>query len=239
MPIPKAMTSKSLARDLFLVAAFFGAVLFACEGAEVEAGFTSLFNGRDLAGWKLVGKKGDGYGIKDGVIYCAKGGGGNLFTEKEYANFILRVEYKVEPAANNGIGIRAPFEGTSSYQGMEIQVLEDTATQYAHLRPAQYNGSIYDVVPGKRVPQKPIGEWNSEEITANGRGIEVVLNGQTIVAADLNTVTDGETLLKHPGLLRESGHIGFLGHNDYVEFRNIRVKDLPAAEKDNSPPEGF
>src|SRR5437762_14306801 len=101
MPVSKAMTSKFPWRLFFLLTAFFGAGLFACKGAEVEAGFTSLFNGRDLAGWKLVGKKGEGYGVKDGVIYCAKGGGGNLFTEKEYANFILRVEYKVEPAANN------------------------------------------------------------------------------------------------------------------------------------------
>jgi hypothetical protein len=233
------MTSEFPGKSCLFAAAFFGAVLFACQGAEVEAGFTSLFNGKDLAGWKLVGKKGEGYGVKDGVIYCAKGGGGNLFTEKEFANFILRFEYKVEPGANNGIGIRAPFEGTSSYQGMEIQVLEDTAAQYAHLRPAQYNGSIYDVVPAKRVAQKPIGEWNSEEITANGCGIEVVLNGQTIVAADLNTVTDGPTLLKHPGLLRGSGHIGFLGHNDYVEFHNIRIRELPSSERDNTPPEGF
>jgi hypothetical protein len=95
------------------------------------------------------------------------------------------------------------------------------------------------VVPAKRGAQKPIGEWNEEEISANGRLIQVVLNGQTIVSADLNSVTDGSTLLKHPGLLRESGRIGFLGHNDFVEFRNIRVKELPATETDNTAPAGF
>ena len=207
--------------------------------ADAEPGFIALFNGRDLGGWQLVGKKGDGYGVKDGVIYCAKGGGGNLLTEKEFANFILRFEFKLEPGSNNGIGIRAPMDGRASYYGMEIQVLEDTAPQYANLRPAQYHGSIYDVVPAKRGGQKPVGQWNEEEITANGRSIKVVLNGQTIVEADLNSVTDAATLLKHPGLLRESGHVGFLGHDDYVEFRNIRIRELPAPEKDNTPPQGF
>ena len=73
---------------------------------------------------------------------------------------------------------------------------------------------------------KPAGEWNAQEVTVNGRKITVVLNGQTILDADLSTVTDPEVLKKHPGLLRTSGHIGFLGHNDFIEFRNIRIKEL-------------
>jgi hypothetical protein len=86
--------------------------------------------------------------------------------------------------------------------------------------------------------KKP-GEWNSQEVTAKGRQIKVVLNGKTILDTDLNDVTNIAALQKHPGLLRESGHVGFLGHNDYLEFRNIRIKELPSKEKDNSPPEGF
>src|SRR5262249_37314909 len=82
-------------------------------------------------------------------------------------------------------------------------------------------------------------EWNSYEITARGRQIKVVLNGRTIVDADLNNVRDPEVIHKHPGMFRESGHVGFLGHNDYVEFRNIRIKELPVREKENKPPEGF
>jgi len=214
--------------------------LHGLQAAENEPGFANLFDGKSLDGWKLLGKRGEGYGVKDGVIFCAKGGGGNLLTVREFTNFVLRFEFKLETAANNGIAIRAPLAaGSLAYVGMEIQVLEDTAAQYANLRPAQYNGSIYDVVPAKRGGQKPIGEWNQEEITADGRRIKVVLNGQTIVEADLNTITDGPTLLKHPGLLRDGGHIGFLGHNDYVEFRNLRVKELPAPEQDNAPPQGF
>ena len=223
-----------------LICATVACVFRPLDASTVEAGFTSLFDGKTLNGWKLVGKRGEGYGVKEGVIYCAKGGGGNLFTEREFANFTLRFEFKLEPGSNNGIAIRAPLiEGSAAYLGTEIQVLDDTAPQYANLRPAQYHGSIYDVVPAKRGAQKPVGDWNEEEITANGRSVKVVLNGQTIVEADLNTITDGPTLLKHPGLLRERGHIGLLGHNDYVEFRNIRLQELPANEKDNTPPKGF
>jgi hypothetical protein len=65
------------------------------------------------------------------------------------------------------------------------------------------------------------------------------VNGQTVVDADLNTITSPASLQKHPGLLRDRGHIGFLGHDDYIEFRNIRVKELPREEQDNAPPGGF
>ncbi len=220
-------------------AALFGSLVLAAPAQEAEPGFTSLFDGHSLNGWKLVGKHGDGYGVKDGVIYCARGGGGNLFTEKEYSDFIYRVEFKLEPGSNNGIGIRAPWEGDAAYVGMEIQVLDNDAPQYANLRPAQYHGSIYDVFPAKRGALKKPGEWNEEEITAIGRHVKVVVNGQTIVDADLNTATDPHVLAKHPGLLRDSGHIGFLGHNDYLEFRHIRIKDLSKPAPDNQAPQGF
>ncbi len=209
------------------------------SGSAKETGFINLFDGTTLNGWKLVGKHGDGYGVKDGVIYCARGGGGNLFTEKEYADFILRFEFKLEPGSNNGIGIRAPYEGDSAYLGMEIQVLDDTAEKYAKLQPYQYHGSVYGVSAARRGALKPVGEWNVEEISAIGRHLKVTLNGQVITEVDLNTVTDAKTIQTHPGMLRERGHIGFLGHNDYVEFRNLRVKELPVTEKDNTPPAGF
>src|SRR2546423_8554998 len=91
----------------------------------------SLFNGKDLTGWHLVDQKGRGYIVEDGKIVCPADGGGNLFTEKEYANFILQFEFKLTPAANNGIGIRAPYEGDAAYQGMEIQILDHDAPAYA------------------------------------------------------------------------------------------------------------
>ncbi len=197
--------------------------------APREAGFRPLFNGRDLAGWKLVGGHGPGYIVQDGKIVCPADGGGNLFTEKEYANFVLRFEFKLTDGANNGIGIRAPYDGDAAYQGMEIQILDDGAARYqGRLKPAQYHGSIYDVIPAKQGFKKPTGQWNSEEITADGRHIKVVLNGTVITDANLDSVTDPAVLQHHPGLQRTTGHIGFLGHGTTVEFRNIRIKELPS-----------
>jgi hypothetical protein len=193
-----------------------------------DAGFVDLFNGKDTTGWVQVKQKAGGYGVKDGVLFCTKGETGNLTTEKEYSNFILRLDFKLDPAANNGIGLRFAREAHASYDGMEIQILDDDAPVYANLHASQYCGSIYDVFPAQRGALKPVGQWNQEEITADGRHVKVVLNGQTIVDADLDTVTDPAVLKKHPGLQRTGGCIGLLSHNDYVEFRNIKIKELPA-----------
>lgn len=226
----------------FVLATVAAAVLTGCATIGNESGFTSLFDGQTLNGWKLIGAKGGGYGVTNGVIFCARGGGGNLLTEKQYGDFVLRFEFKLEDGSNNGVGIRAPLDGDAAYAGMEIQILEEGAAlrgKWGKLREEQYHGSVYDLIAARRGALKPPGEWNTEEITARGRHIKVVVNGQTILDADLNSVTDPEKLLKHPGLFRERGHIGFLGHNDYLEFRNIRIKELPAQEKDGVAPAGF
>ena len=214
--------------------------LAALARAGTDEGFTSLFDGQTLNGWKQVDKHGEGYGVKDGVIFCAKGGGGRLFTEKEYSDFIVKFEFKLEDGSNNGLGIRSPLEGDPAYVAIELQILDDTSSRYAgKLRPAQYHGSLYDVIPAKQGALKKVGEWNEQEVTCKGRNIKVVLNGKTILDADVNKVTDPAKIAHHPGMFRDRGHIGFLGHNDYLEFRNIRIKELPTADKDNTPPEGF
>jgi len=209
--------------------------------AAQEEGFTPLFNGKDLTGW-VYGRRGDaenrtgkGYQVEDGVLFTTKEDGGNLFTEKEYADFILRFEFKLTENANNGIGIRAPLSGDAAYAGMEIQVLHDSGSQYTDLRPAQYHGSVYQMFPAKRGFQRPVGEWNSEEITVKGRQITVTLNGVTIVDANLDDVKDEALLAKHRdlgrpegsrGIANTKGHIGLLGHGTRVEFRNIRIREL-------------
>jgi hypothetical protein len=196
--------------------------------AADEAGFTSLFDGKTLSGWKLVGGHGPGYVVLDGKIVCPADGGGNLFTEQEFGNFVFRFEFVLTAGANNGIGIRAPYEGDAAYKGMEIQILDDGDQMYkGKIRPEQYHGSVYDVIPARTGYRKPLGEWNEEEIAANGRRIKVTLNGVIILDADLDIVKEPNVLARHPGLARPSGHIGFLGHGSRVEFRNIRVKALP------------
>ena len=207
------------------VSSLLGFFLIADSLGAKEPSFVPLFDGKSLDGWTLVEKKGPGYTVQAGDLVCPKDGGGNLFTVKEFANFVFRFEFRTEPAGNNGVGIRSPLTGDAAYQGMEIQIL-DTAYDKP-LRPAQYHGSIYDVVPAKRGFLKKAGEWNNEEITANGRQIQVKLNGTVIVDANLDDIKDPEVLKKHPGLARTNGHIGFLGHGSLVEFRNIAIKELP------------
>ncbi len=213
-------------RNIFLREIPRDAAVPGITAAETAEGFVPLFNGRDLEGWA-----GDvaGYVAVDGKLAVHhERKGGNLFTEKEYADFVLRFDFKLTPGANNGLGVRAPLEGDAAYAGMEIQILEDGSPLYWNLRPYQYHGSIYGVVPAKRGVLRPVGEWNSEEVTVRGRRVTVVVNGTAVVDADLDAATAGGTMdgRDHPGLARDRGHIGFLGHGSLVEFRNIRVREL-------------
>ena len=198
--------------------------------AEKEAGFVPLFDGKTLNGWVGATK---GYVPEGGSLVCLKKGGGNLLTEKEYSDFIFRFEFKLTPGANNGLAIRAPLKGNAAFVGMELQILDDTAEKYKNLRPYQFHGSIYGVVPAKRGFLKPVGEWNSQEVICKGRRVTVILNGTTIVDADLDEAGTPQTIdhRPHPGLKNEKGHIGFLGHGARIEFRNIRIKDLAEQSK--------
>ena len=194
---------------------------------EKAEGFVALFNGKNLDNW--IGNK-ESYVAEDGMIVIKpeNGSGGNLYTEKEYADFVFRFEFQLTPAANNGLGIRAPLEGDAAYVGMELQILDNTAPVYANLQPYQYHGSVYGVIPAKREFQKPIGEWNLEEVEAVGTHIRITLNGTVIVDGDIAGPRDNGTMdhNDHPGLKNKTGHIGFLGHGSVVKFKNIRIKDL-------------
>lgn len=199
-----------------------GLLLFA-----VEPDFKPLFNGKDLSGWTLVSKTGPGYVVRDGLLVCPEEGGGNLLTEEEFDDFVFRFEFRLSPGGNNGVGIRAPVAGDIAYSGMEIQILDHDHAKYkGSLKPTQRHGSVYDLVAANGDALKPTGEWNEEEITAKGSTIKVVLNGKTLVDTDLSSITDPAVRKKHPGMLRTTGRIGFLGHGSLVEFRNIRVKRL-------------
>ena len=196
---------------------------------EQSQGFVSLFNGRNLDNW--VGNK-KSYVAEDGMIVIkpVDDSGGNLYTEKEYEDFIFRFEFQLTAAANNGLGIRAPLTGDAAYVGMELQILDNTDPVYANLQPYQYHGSVYGVIPARREFLKPLGEWNYEEVTVTGTHIKIDLNGTTIVDGDIAGPRDNGTMdhKDHPGLKNKTGHIGFLGHGSVVKFRNIRIKDLTA-----------
>ena len=188
---------------------------------EKADGFQLIFNGQNIDGWR-----GDttGYVVEDGVIICKPGG--NLYLPKDYKNFIIRFDFQVPPNGNNGLGIRAEMGKDAAYYGMEIQILDDYADCYKNLQPYQYHGSIYGVVPVKRGFTKPAGEWNTEEVTANGSRITVKINGEVVTDADIANITETMDHRQHPGLHNESGAIGFLGHGAKVMFKNVRVKEL-------------
>ena len=187
-------------------------------------GFESVFNGKDFDGWKGPTEN---YTIEDGVIMCKKGKGGTIHTAETYGDFKVRLEFKVPPGGNNGLAIRYPGQGDTAYVGMcELQVLDNDAPKYAKLDERQYHGSAYGMKPAHRGYLRPAGEWNFQEVTVNGSTIKVELNGTVILDADLSKVTDYMGGRPHPGKDRTSGHFGFAGHNDPVQYRNISIKTL-------------
>jgi hypothetical protein len=199
--------------------------LASCQNnaARAPKGFVSLFNGTDLTGW--IGDT-KGYVVEDGKIVCKPGG--NLYTEKEYSDFTLRFEFKLTGGANNGLGIRTRPGVNAAYDGMELQILDNTADKYKDLEPYQYHGSVYGILPAKRGYLNPVGEWNSQEVMVHGEDIRITLNGIVIVEGNLKDATKNGTAdgKDHPGLQRSNGHIGFLGHGSMLWFRNIRIKEL-------------
>lgn len=192
--------------------------------SHANAGFQSIFNGKDLTGW--AGSV-DQYEVKDGSILCKPGHGGNLFTQDEYGDFVVRLEFKLPPGGNNGLAIRYPGKGNPAFDGMtELQVLDNDADQYKKLDPRQYHGSAYGMAAAQRGYSRPIGQWNYQEVTVKGSTIQVELNGSKILDTDLSTVTEVMDKTGHPGKTRPSGHFGFAGHNDPVQFRNLEIKKL-------------
>ena len=200
------------------------------EGNEILASkggndFKSAFNGKNFEGW--AGPT-NNYSVDHGSIQCMKGKGGTIYVNDELGDFSARMEFKLPPGGNNGLAIRYPGSGDTAYVGMcELQVLDDSAKKYAKLHPAQYHGSAYGMAPAARGYQRPVGEWNFQEVTVDGSRIKVELNGTLILNADLaNVEKPMYDLGKFKGRLRKSGYFGFAGHGDAVSFRNISIKNI-------------
>ena len=200
------------------------------EGNEILASkggndFKSAFNGKNFEGW--AGPT-NNYSVDHGSIQCMKGKGGTIYVNDELSDFSARMEFKLPPGGNNGLAIRYPGSGDTAYVGMcELQVLDDSAKKYAKLHPAQYHGSAYGMAPAARGYQRPVGEWNFQEVTVDGSRIKVELNGTLILNADLaNVEKPMYDLGKFKGRLRKSGYFGFAGHGDAVSFRNISIRNI-------------
>jgi hypothetical protein len=187
-------------------------------------GFTTLFNGKDLKGWKAHGGKFEKWNVdKEAGTFYTGGAGGWLMTEKEYGDYELRLDFKVPKGGNSGVALRSPMKGDPAYTGMEIQILDDPS--YKGLQKWQHTGSIYGVVPSSSQPTKPLGEWNTYRIVCKGRHVIVELNGKKIVDANLDDSKEKHAE-KHPGILRAKGHVGVQDHGGKVEFRNVFIKEL-------------
>jgi len=193
---------------------------------EDPKGFKPVFNGRDFEGW--AGPI-ENYEIADGAIRCKPKKGGTIYTKEQFADFVVRLEFKLPPGGNNGLAIRYAGAGRASLDAMcELQVLDDNYEKVrGKIDPRQAHGSAYGMAPAARGYQRPIGQWNYQEVTVIGSTIRVELNGSAILDCDLSKVKETMANKPHPGKDRTSGSFGFAGHSDPVMFRNISIRRLP------------
>ena len=194
--------------------------------AVAQNEFTKLYNGKDLTGWHVKNGKMEAWQANGEMISCIAPGGGWLTADKQYGDFILRLEYRIGPGGNSGVGIRYPAQGDPAHDGMEIQILDDTDPKYKDLKPAQYNGGIYYQAPAKAKAAKAPGEWNRYVIRAQGPNIVVRLNGQEIQRVNLDEYTKAEGNYKPLAERPKRGFVGVQSHGDRVDFRNIEIREL-------------
>lgn len=191
-----------------------------------EEAFTKLYNGKDLTGWEVQNGKIEAWKAEGELLVCDGEGGGWLRTKEMFSDFVLRIDWKIPKGGNSGVGLRFPSTGDPAHVGMEIQILDDGDEQYKNLVDAQYTGGIYYQAAAKHGFAKPVGEWNTYEITCLGPHVTVVLNGQVINDAMVDTYKEGKgghaALADRP----EIGHVGMQSHGSRVDFRNIEIKNL-------------
>ena len=194
--------------------------------AHSGKGYKSIFNGKNFDGW--AGPL-DNYEIKSGAIVCKEHKGGTIYSKEMFTDFKVRLDVQLSPGGNNGLAIRYPGNGDTAYVGMcELQIMDDSGAEkkYGKLDPRQFNGSAYGMVAAHLGYQRPVGDWNYQEVTVQGSKIKVELNGTVILDADLGPVTQFMANSPHPGKTRTEGYFGFAGHNDPVAFRNIDAVKL-------------
>ena len=203
--------------------------------ASKAAAWTMLFDGRTLKGWHnydTPGKPVVGWSAENGVL-VRSGEGGDLTTDKPYANFELELEWMVERGGNSGIIYRIDHSGEKSYiSGPEMQILDDAVHRDGKnpLTSAGANYALHPAVPGLN---KGPGVWNAVRLVVNGAHVEHWLNGKQVVSYELGSA-DWEARRKASKFATAEkygratrGHIALQDHGDRVSFRNVRIRELP------------
>lgn len=211
-----------------------------CANRPKEPGFLTLFDGQFFGGWKLGAGAKEGFALVDGALFFRAGTDGRMFTEREYADFVLRFDVRAEAGGYAGLALRAPMEGDPSVLGMEMQLgpgrigiargeLGDHGSLVGVASSSRAHGGYYRGDRG----------WNEQEVVVQGRRVRSTLNGRLILDVDVNELSDPKVLVTRPGLLRDRGHVGLLTRDGGVEVRNIRIRELPRPYLVNVAPDGF
>jgi hypothetical protein len=195
-----------------------GTFLAVADEPKVEEGFVSIFDGKSLAGWTVIGKP-EGFTVKDGILRSEGAKGGNwIRSEKEYGDFILRMEWKVSKGGNSGVFIRSAKEGNPWETGYECQILDDETRDDAHC-----TGSLYGYFAVAKRPDTTPDVWHKFEIRCQGTKIKVTSDDTVCVDVDEKTNEKAKDKPKKGYLGLQDSH-STAGH--YIEFRNIRIKSL-------------
>ena len=191
-------------------------------------GWVDLLDADHAAGWENVTDETDIFEIQDCVLHIF----GNsvyplryaAYTAERFGDFDLHLEFRLESGANSGVFIRAQPDDPV-YRGFEVQVLED------HGKPPSKNGSgaIYDVATPMFNMARPAGEWNSYDISVNGREVVVVMNGWMVVHTDLSKMTKPIGKFEIPfAELPLEGVLALQDHGGEAWYRNVLIRTSPA-----------
>jgi hypothetical protein len=196
---------------------------------EKGEGYVLLFNGKDLTGWHRTSAGFGGWKAENGALALDKGGG-MIYADAEYDNFILKLDFKMSAGCNSGVFIRVGDPRNEVQTGLEVQVQDDLGKQ-----PNRNScGSIYDLVAPSKMPLKPAGEWNSLVITADKALISVEMNGEKICSINVDEwdkpgLRPDGSKHKYRNAIKDfprKGLIGFQDHGKPVAYRNIKLKTL-------------
>jgi hypothetical protein len=220
--------------------------LFAADNeltpAEKAAGWQLLFNGHDHTGWQTNTDRPVASPIEDGSLTTQHTGGYLIVYEKEFGDFVLKCDVKMEPICNSGVFVRVGKLRDPVQTGLEVQVANEVGTGAIN---QQRNGSesdggyhdfgaIYDLVPPKKLDKPLSPEWNSIQITAKGPHLDVEVNGQHVAQLNCDEWTtphqgpDGRRN-KFSRAIKDfprKGYLGFQDHGHKVWFKNVKLLDL-------------